>query len=258
MTAIIFEKGKRPMTERNRLGLSGNALKLIAVVSMFIDHAGVVLFPHVVLLRVIGRLAFPIFAFMLAEGCEKTRNKPRHFLSVFVLGCVCQLVYYLYDGDTYMNILITLSLSILLVYALQYAKAALFGGCRWGKKVFAAAVFLLAVAAVWLLNRYVRIDYGFWGCMLPVTASLLRPAANGAPAALARLDTLTVRVAAFTVGLVVLAIAAGGVQIYSLCAVPLLLLYSGQRGKGRMKWFFYVFYPTHLAALELISLVWRG
>lgn len=246
------------MAERKHLGLSGNALKLIAAVSMFIDHAGVVLFPHIILLRVIGRLAFPIFAFMLAEGCEKTRNKGRYFLSVFVLGCGCQLVYYLYDGDTYMNILITLSLSILLVYALQYAKAAVFGGCKLSKKVFAAAVFLLAVAAVWVLNRYVRIDYGFWGCMLPVMASLLRPTPTGAPAVLARLDTLAVQVAAFAAGLVILAAVTGGVQVYSLCAVPLLLLYSGQRGKWRMKWFFYIFYPTHLAALELVSLLWRG
>lgn len=246
------------MTERKSCGLSGNALKLIAVVSMFIDHAGVVLFPHVIVLRVIGRLAFPIFAFMLAEGCEKTRNKPRHFLSVFVLGCGCQLVYYLYDGDTYMNILITLSLSILLLYALQYAKAALFGGCGWGKKLLATSVFLLVVAAIWVLNRYVRIDYGFWGCMLPVMASLLRPTSTGAPAALVTLDTRVVQVATFTAGLVILAAVTGGVQVYSLCAVPLLLLYSGQRGKWRMKWFFYIFYPTHLAALELISLVWRG
>ena len=69
-----------------RLTLSGNALKIIACVSMFIDHASLMLFPEIIWLRYIGRLAFPIFAFLISEGCRYTKNKLNYFLSVFILG----------------------------------------------------------------------------------------------------------------------------------------------------------------------------
>ena len=69
--------------------LNGNALKYIAALTMLIDHAGLLLFPRNILFRIIGRLAFPIFAFMIAEGCRYTRNKLKYFLSVFILGFAC-------------------------------------------------------------------------------------------------------------------------------------------------------------------------
>ena len=60
--------------------LSGNMLKIIAAVSMFIDHMGAVLFPGVMIFRILGRIAFPIFAFMIAEGCRYTKNRIKYFL----------------------------------------------------------------------------------------------------------------------------------------------------------------------------------
>ena len=59
--------------------LSGNALKIIAAITMFIDHMGLMLFPKTLIFRYIGRLAFPIFAFMIAEGCRYTRNRLRYW-----------------------------------------------------------------------------------------------------------------------------------------------------------------------------------
>ena len=106
--------------ENNRFGiLNGNHLKLIAAFAMLLDHAGILLFPRVRMLRILGRLAYPIFAYMIAQGCHYTRNKLRYFLMVFGLGAVCQLVYYFASGDTYLNILLTFSLSILLIYVGQ-------------------------------------------------------------------------------------------------------------------------------------------
>ena len=55
-------------------GLTNNQLKLIALVTMTLDHIGVVLFPQAQWLRIVGRLAFPIFAYMIAEGCRHTAN----------------------------------------------------------------------------------------------------------------------------------------------------------------------------------------
>lgn len=235
-------------------GLSGNTLKLIAALSMLIDHVGVILLPEVEVLRIIGRISFPIFSFMIAEGCAKTRNKLRYFLSVFALGAACQVVYFLYDGSTYLGILITFSLSILLIYALQALKDALFDDAKClGQKIGAALVFLLLLAGVYVLNLYLTIDYGFWGCMIPVFASVFRRPSSNAPSSFKKLDRLGVHVAMCGIGLVILAYVRGGVQPYSLCSVPLLSLYSGIRGAWRMKSFFYIFYPAHLAVIALLS-----
>ena len=59
-------------------GLSGNQLKLIALAAMTVDHIGVQFFPNIQLLRIIGRLALPIFAYMIAQGCRYTKNKARY------------------------------------------------------------------------------------------------------------------------------------------------------------------------------------
>ena len=67
--------------------LNGNHLKLIAAFTMLLDHVGILLFPQIRLLRILGRLAYPIFAFMIAEGCRYTKNKLRYFFYGVWPGC---------------------------------------------------------------------------------------------------------------------------------------------------------------------------
>lgn len=229
--------------------LSGNTLKLIAAAVMVVDHVGVLFFPQVMLLRIIGRLAFPIFAYMIAEGCKYTKSRRRYFLTVFVLAVICQLVYYLFDGSTYMSVLVTFSLAILVIYALQFFRESRTAGSL-GKRWLSAALLPGSVAAVWWLNRVLTIDYGFWGCMLPVFAALFQQRKGTAPDALTPWDRKWLHVLMLGIGALLLALDKGWVQIYALLSLPLLLCYSGQRGKWNLKYFFYIFYPLHLAALE--------
>lgn len=224
------------MFRQNMRPLSGNALKIIAAAAMVLDHAGLMFFPGNEVLRILGRLAFPIFAFMIAEGCKYTRNRLRYFLQLFTLAVVCQIVYFFVDGSLYLSILFTFSLSLLMIFALQHWKAQPSAG--------RAAIFLLSVGSVWLLNRIFTIDYGFWGCMVPLFAALPHGTAY---------DRIPVSVATLSLGLLLLAISLGGWQMWALAALPLLLLYSGKRGKAKMKFFFYVFYPAHLAILQLLA-----
>ena len=220
--------------------LNGNHLKLIAALCMLLDHAGILLFPRVRLLRVLGRLAYPIFAFMIAEGCRYTKNKLRYFLMVFGLGTACQLVYYFFSGDTYLNILLTFSCSILLIYALQAAHGAADGK----KQGLWSAVFCAGFMGAYGLTHILTIDYGFWGIMIPVfVAFSLGKAKTGSK----------LPVFMLLAGLVLLAADLKGMQYYALLAVPLLLLYSGKRGKANLKYFFYIFYPVHLAVLQGIA-----
>lgn len=216
--------------------LSGNALKILAAIFMTIDHIGVILFPQSAILRILGRLALPIFAFMIAEGCKYTRNRRKYFGMVFGLGAVCQVVYYLFDGSMYLSILITFSLSILTIYALQYLKEK--------NTTLSGVIFLCTVFAVWLLNLIFTIDYGFWGCMLPVFAAL----PHGT-----KYDSKNVSITLLGLGLLSLALSVGGIQIFSLLALPLLYCYSGKRGTWNLKYFFYIFYPVHLVVLQGIA-----
>lgn len=222
--------------------LNGNHLKLIAAFTMLLDHAGILLFPRVQILRVLGRLAYPIYAYMIAEGCRYTRNKLRYFLMVFGLGAACQLVYYFFSGDTYLNILLTFSFSILLIYALQASQRAK----TWQKQALWSILFCAGFLLVYGLNEILTIDYGFWGIMTPVLASLfLEKAKTGS-----KLPVLML-----AVGLLFLTADIGGIQHYALLAIPLLLLYSGKRGKANLKYFFYIFYPVHLAVLQGIAML---
>lgn len=227
------------MQEQKFAILNGNHLKLIAAITMLLDHAGIMLFPGITLFRILGRLSYPIFAFMIAEGCRYTRNKLRYFLMVFGLGTACQLVYFFFSGDTYLNILLTFSCSILLIYALQASH-------QPGKQTLWSILFCAGFLLAYGLTRIITIDYGFWGIMTPVFAALF----PGKVKTGSKLPVLML-----FVGLLFLGADLGGIQHYALLAVPLLLLYSGKRGKANLKYFFYIFYPVHLAVLQGIAML---
>ncbi len=242
----------------NTFGISGNVIKILGALFMLIDHAGLMLLPNIKIMRIIGRLAFPIFAFMIAEGCHYTKNKLRYFLTVFLLGFACQLVYYLYDKQLDMSILITFSLSILAVYSLQFTKESLFiKEYGYFIKILAVITFISIIAGIYYINQIFKIDYGFWGCLAPIFASLLVKPHKVSSKVWDLIDNKFTRLIIFGIGLLILAIEIGQNQIYSLLSLLILLLYSGKRGKFNLKYFFYVFYPLHLVCLEGLAMLIR-
>ena len=232
-----------------RRGLSGNALKIIAAIAMLIDHAGLLLFPQYPILRVIGRLAFPIFAFMIAEGARHTRNRLRYFLTVFGVGLVIQAFYFFVMHDTALSIFMTFSFSIPLIYLLDGVKSELLRSIPSPVRLFLLIFALIgATAGAYYACRYLDVDYGFFGIMTPVCTSLFM-LPEWAGEELRRFDCIPVHVATCGVALLLLSGSGLSVQSYALLALPLLLLYSGKRGKWRLKYFFYAFYPAHLVLL---------
>ncbi|MBR6650203.1 MAG: hypothetical protein IKL36_02215 [Clostridia bacterium] len=236
--------------------LNGNTLKIIAAVAMLLDHIGYLFFPKIMIFRIIGRIAFPIFAFMIAEGCRYTKSKVKYFLTMTVLGLLIQLVYYFYSKKATFTVIITFSISILLIYGLQSVKAIILDSkSKLFEKLLVVELFAMSVVAVYVLNQIVSIEYGFYGCLLPVAASLLHKPANISDSIFEKLDKIPVHVAVMGVCLALMSVQRGWVQPYSLLSLPLLLLYSGKRGKTNMKYFFYIFYPAHLAVLEGIRML---
>ena len=226
----------------SREWLSGNQLKLIAMITMTIDHVGMVIFPGVMILRIIGRLAFPIYAFMIAEGCRYTRNRRRYFLTMAGVGAGCQVVYYIVDSSLYQCVLVTFSLSLLIIFALDNAlkkKDALSISLAAG--AFLGAYFVTSVLPMLLPETDFAVDYGFMGVMLPVYVYLGQ-------------DKWT-RLLGAGLGMALVSISSGGIQWYSLLSLPLLALYSGKRGKARLKNLFYIYYPLHLAVIYAVGIL---
>lgn len=222
-----------------KIGLTNNTLKLIAMVSMAIDHMGLVLFPSVKIFGIIGRLAFPIFAYMIAEGFSHTRNKFKYFMGIFTLGLACQAVYFITSGSLYLNILLTFSLSVLAMLCFDFLK----------RKITVLSVAVTAVtlcsivfisAVMPTLVRGFMLDYGFIGVMIPFFVYLMPRKPE--------------KIFACFVLLIALAAVSQERQWFGLLALPFLILYNGKRGKYRLKYLFYIFYPTHFAVIYLIDL----
>jgi hypothetical protein len=221
------------------LRLTGNQLKLIAMIAMTADHVGLQLLPQWGFLRILGRLAMPLYAYMIAEGCRYTRNRARYFGSVALMGLGCQIVYFFFMGSLYQCILVTFSLSIALIFLLDRVNGPMkFPAVMLG---ITTVYFLTAVLPALLPATDFRIDYDFWGVMLPVLIYL----GKDRPKALLM----------SAIGVALLGAHFGGDQWYGLLTVPLLALYDGTRGKANIKTLFYLYYPAHLAVIYLLSLI---
>ena len=231
-------------------------IKLIACLTMLVDHAGKMLFPQYPVMREIGRLAFPLFAYGIAVGAVYTQNPARYLSRVVLLAIVCQPLYALglahenprmyavsffehpfgAMSSFYMNswqkpsILFALSLGLLLILCLRHRQWAL-----------ALGVYLLCFR----LSAY--LDYGIHGIhlMLIFYALCEHPAACFA-AAFSFMLWWSMQGSGYTfLGLRV------GLRIFSLPAVAFACLPMKRRLR-LPKWFIYGFYPAHLVALILL------
>lgn len=200
-------------------------LKIIAAIAMTIDHAGLLLFGDETWMRAVGRLAFPLFAYFIAEGFRYTRNRRRYFFGILALGTFCQIVCEIFSPGEVWNVLLTFSLSIALLYLLDRSKE----DARF------LAAFGTGLILVFFFTKYIPVDYGFFGVLLPLFPALF--------------EKKWARLGAFAIGLAVLCADSHPLQWISLSSLLLLALYNGKPGKYKLKYFFYIFYPLHLAVL---------
>ena len=229
--------------ERSR-GLDGGALKGIAAALMLTDHVGAILLPEVLALRCVGRLAFPIFAFFIAEGYAHTRDFGRYFRRLAILAVMSEIPFNLENGAVFdltrQNVLFTFCLALLTLRGLE-ALGRERGFGRW-------AGCGLVLAAGFAAGELLRTDYGGWGV---VTVALLQLCRDGK---YAKLWLLLAMAAVNGLGMGSLTMPVFGgempIQIFAVAALPVIWLYNGQAGPKGLRRAFYVFYPAHLLVLE--------
>ena len=77
------------------LNLNTNYIKLVAIITMLIDHIGYIFFPNIIIFRIIGRIAFPLFVYCVALGADYTKNINNYILKLLIFGIVTQPIYIL-------------------------------------------------------------------------------------------------------------------------------------------------------------------
>ncbi len=217
-------------------------LKMIAIVTMAVDHIGAVFFPQYSILRIIGRIAFPIFAFLLVEGMARTKSLEKYLGRMLLFAVISELPFDLaFWGETlhlaHQNVMWTFSLALAAVYLYRKLPAE-----RQNLFVFWGLTFLFACAAA-----YLQTDYGAWGVIWVMSFYYYRnqPMQKYALAGLLLIAygmTYTLLSGRFFWGQ------------YIECAAALsflpLQLFNGKKGPA-LKYFFYAFYPAHLLLLWL-------
>ena len=217
--------------------LSGSALKIIAVVSMVIDHCAYYLMDGNTMayevMRCFGRIAFPVFAFLVAEGFAHTRNRMRYFLSLMLFAVVSEVPWYLLNGaDGTHNVMFTLALGV--------AALAAFERLREHRILCCLFILLTAWLATWLGTDYE------WRGMLMIVVFYLLSMSKNTPVILRRMMQLL-----FAFPLMMRYGITG-----ALLACAVIFLYDGTRGfiHGNVaKYGFYVFYPAHLLLFFCLS-----
>ena len=227
--------------------LNGFHLKLIAICTMLIDHMGYTLFPGVMWLRCVGRVAFPIFCFLIAEGCVYTHDRKKYALRLLVFALLSEIPYNLMNSgmiwDPYdQNVLWTLLLGALVCWLMDWALKK----CTPLSFMLTGAVML---AAYWLLEIG-NTDYSGWGMLLVAAFYGVHRAPSGA---VVKMIAQAFGLAFFSIGVM------GGylsIELWSLAALVPIWLYNGQRGFSNkaVQYGFYAFYPVHILALSLIAM----
>lgn len=227
-----------------RIGLSGSTLKIIALITMIIDHTGYLFFSPpgrtYWILRGIGRLAFPIYCFLITEGYLHTRSVGKYLRNLLVFAVISEVPFDLmisgvpFDMRT-QNVFFTLALGLMGIWAGDRAS-------RGGKQ----GLMVLCYLAAGMLGYLLRTDYGAEGVCLILLFWLSRRRAN-----------------TWYPGPAVMLILMGNIEAVGIFSLVLIKLYNGKKNPGwaprtAVKYLFYLAYPVHILILVIVHRVLFG
>lgn len=237
------ERMRLEMDRQKGKGISGSTLKMIAIISMLIDHVGAVLvyaalaqgysknlrLLYIIMRNVIGRLAFPIYCFLLVEGFGKTHSRLRYAARLLGFAILSEVPFDLAFSKrivdpAHQNVFFTLFLGLLMIWVMEEIEK------RKAAIVFKLSGFALTCLAAAVIAEAISCDYGAKGIIPIALLFLLRRH---------KLTQLIAGAAAFLW------------EFTASVAFLFVALYNGQRG-WRIKYLFYFFYPVHLLILYFL------
>lgn len=272
------------MNQAKNMQLSWSQLKLIAYITMLIDHTAHILlqngimvtypqcFPYVkpvmILMRGIGRIAFPIFSFLLVEGLINTRSRIRYMLRILLLAIISEPVFdYANNGvfyyADYQNVFITLLIAATTMCVLSLIEQ----NNRLNKNIYVLYVLQGIVVIVGcFLAEFLKVDYGMSGIIIPLIMGVIRRLKLDSSSAFAIyfVATIIARVIRNIVNAPTyilnpemwyekyLMYTINNLQIFAILALIPIFMYDGTKGKPMPKAVYYLFYPVHLSILGLI------
>lgn len=236
-------KGELIMNDRKlKTNLDTDFIKIIAVVSMTIDHIGGAFFPQYPAFRWIGRIAFPLFCYCLTVGMMYTGDIKKYLFRLGAFAVISQPFWILaFNSDDIIGNIFNLNIFFTLIVSLLGA---------WGFKERKWWLFILAL----ILLNIINFDYAMTGLILILIFYLCRnkpwlgaavytltylPALNGNMA-----DPLALKIGGHAIGF----------EIFALLALPFIYIQTNS-GLKISKWFFYIYYPAHLFAIYLIGIL---
>lgn len=224
---------------------------------MVVDHFGDVYFKHISLMNLIGRIAFPIFAFQISEGYLHTKNLKKYFLRLFLFALISQipfsLFYSLYTDGLTLNIFFTLFIGLLAIFLYDKITHLSFQSIK-NEKVKSFFRYLLGFLIVFLLGVLAQIfhfDYGFFGIAIIFLFYLFRNhklimvisfiLACILKYGIDYLDTFNLLYIGWYIGL----------TIFTILPIVFICLYNKKQGP-KVKYLLYLFYPVHLLILYFL------
>ena len=232
-------------------------LKIIALAFMFIDHAGKMCFPNIPEMRMLGRIAFPIYAWCMIVGFHYTRSVPKYLLRILITGLVSQPLYMLALNHTWKqpNIFLTLFLGLCALWGIREKKylsqiwapaaamaAAILASADYGWRGVLLFIMLYAVQESRPGIAAVMVSYFlFWGSSYSITKSLFGLPINmdTLPAVLSQPLSAFLRM-----------------ETYALLALPFILI-PFKKDLKLPRWVGYALYPAHLAALYALEQIMK-
>ena len=215
-------------------------LKIIAVITMLFDHAGYIIFNQFSFMNYIGRLSFPIFAFLITEGYKYTKNLRKYFARLLIFAIISQIPYMLYintfSNSFSLNILFTLALGLL--------------GITLYDKIEYKPLGILLVTLLSLIAQFLHFDYGWFGIATIFIFYIFKEK----KLLMNLFFCIVVFINYFYIYLITSRIEYLFIILFcSLSLIP-INLYNEKKGKD-MKYFLYVFYPLHLIVFYLFSFI---
>lgn len=214
------------------MNLSSFDLKILALLTMLIDHIGFAFYPDNIVLRIIGRTSFILYAFLLVEGFMFTSNVNKYILRLLAFGLLSEVPYDLLFtnglGVEKQNVFFTLALAI---HGLNSLKSFVHNHF--------STLFVVSIHC--LIAELLRLDYGSYGILVMFAFYFFRESYQKKIVAVEGLSVL------FSVLL------NSVIQIFAFLAFIPIFYYNGAKGKYINKYLFYLFYPVHLLIIFLIK-----